>query len=393
MWNNKTENISGWDLVLSLALLVLAGCSQKESAPQTHDHPNEPGIVLTPDQVKQAGIQWDTLQSKMVSEELEVTGMLDVPPQNLFSVSAMASGFVESTSLIQGKKVEKGEVIAVLKNPDFLTMQQEYQGNQGRLTFLELEMDRQKKLSDEQIAAKKEYQKILADFQGLKAQQGGIREKLKMLGFDLAAIEKGQFSSTISIKAPISGNVTMVGINLGKFVQPQDIIAEIVNTRHLHAELTIFEQDLGKIAIGQHLDFFLQSAPGKVHHAHIYLINQKMNNDRTVRVHAHLDEDDPNLIPNQLLNAKIQLQAKKMPALPEAAFIRSGNQDYVYQYLGKEKEGFRFQRVAVQKVASIEKAWGINFPENDVNGRFFVTRGAFDLLSVEENGGEDEHHH
>lgn len=392
MLNNKSENIFGWGLVLSLAMLI-SSCGQKESVPETHEHTTQMGLVLTEEQVKQAGIQWDTLQPKMVSEVLEVTGMLDVPPQNLFSVSAMAAGFVESTSLIQGKKVEKGEIIAVLKNPDFLSMQQEYMGNQSRLTFLEQEMERQKKLSEEQIGAKKEYQKILAEYLGLKAQQGGIREKLRLMGFDLASIEKGQFSSTISIKAPISGNVTMVGMNLGKFVQPQDFIAEIVNTRHLHAELTVFEQDLGKIAIGQHLEFFLQSAPGKAHQAHIYLINQKMNNDRTVRVHAHLDEDDPTLIPNQLLNAKIQLQAKKMPTLPETAIIRSGNQDFVYQFLSKGKEGLRFQRVSVQKVAAQGESTGISFPDGDTPGQFYVTRGAFDLLSVEENGGEDDHHH
>ena len=45
--------------------------------------------------------------------------------------------------------------------------------------------------------------------------------------------------SAINIYAPISGYVTEVNANIGKYTNT-DMLFEIVDTKHLHAELTVF---------------------------------------------------------------------------------------------------------------------------------------------------------
>lgn len=379
-----------WAIIF--ALNILMGCGSKpETEVNAHAQESTDLVHLSKEQVAAAGITWAPIQKRDISEILEVNGILDVPPQNMVSVSAMAAGFVEKTQLLQGKKVKKGEVIAVLKNPEFITWQQEYLGNKSRLQFLETEVNRQSILSKEQISAQKDYQKILSEWENLKAFQAGLKEKLVLFGFDLKSVEKGNIRSQLEVVSPISGMVTAVFINLGKFVQPQDVIAEIVNTEHLHAELNVFEADLGKIQINQHLDFFLQSDPSTLYKAHIYLINHKLNADRTIRVHAHLDEESHHLIPNQNLVAKIRLRPKNTWALPASAIIKQGQHEVAFILEDSSGKQLTFRKIEVVKESEENGFWSISDKPDLPNQKPFVHKGAFDLLSTLENKDEEGH--
>lgn len=376
---------------ISLLALVSFSCNQAKNDPPVEKHPpaTSATITLTTEQIKTAGIELDTLGKSEISEILDVNGVLDVPPQNLVTISAMTAGFIHSTKLLQGQKVKKGDVLAEIKNPDFITMQQEYLSNRSRLHFLETEANRQAGLSGEQITSKKVYEQALSEFNSLKATQAGLKEKLSMLGFNLTAIEKGNMSSILSIRSPISGSVTVVNVNLGKYVQPQDLICEIVNSDHLHAELSVFEKDLGKIKVGQHLDFILQSDLETIHHGHIYLINQKLNPDRTVRVHAHIEDEDKNLIPNQILQAKIHLNPKLASTIPTEAIINFENSHFVFIVEKKSNDSVVFKRLAVLPGQSQDDLTAVSFPKAPEHGTSFVVKGAHDLLSVLENKDED----
>src|SRR5690606_11521970 len=104
-------------------------------------------------------------------------------------------------------------------------------------------------------------------------------------------LTKSNISSVVSIYSPVNGYVTTVNVNIGKYVTPQDVICEIVNTEHLHAELTVFEKDISKISVGQKITFYLVNESSKARTATVYLINHQISADRTIRIHAHFDAD------------------------------------------------------------------------------------------------------
>ena len=45
--------------------------------------------------------------------------------------------------------------------------------------------------------------------------------------------------------------VSSVNVNVGKYVNPSDVLFELVNTGDLHLALTVFEKDLPNIHPGQ----------------------------------------------------------------------------------------------------------------------------------------------
>ena len=372
-------------------VLLLFSCNATTEKTTGTENPakNANLIVLRDPQIKAAGIALGQIEKRQMSNLLEVNGILDVPPQNMVSLSAMMGGFVQKTNLLQGLRILKGEEVVVLQNPEFIGLQQEYLSNRSKLEYLEKETNRQKSLASEQVTATKVYQQSLSELNSLKAMQTGLKERLELIGFDLKEIEKGHLTSKLSIKAPISGNVTEVGINLGKFVQPQDLICEIVNTDHLHAELSVFEQDLGKIKVGQHIHFFLESDPGKERMAHIFLINKKMNPDRTVRVHAHLDAEDKSLIPNLILKARIETSLAEMPVLPTTALVTLNNKSFVFMATEKQIPGqMQFVRVEVKAGIAQDGYTQIQLLEPAKPNARFAIQGSNDLLAMMENGEE-----
>ncbi|HSI91238.1 MAG TPA: efflux RND transporter periplasmic adaptor subunit, partial [Adhaeribacter sp.] len=108
-----------------------------ETAAASPQNPNE--VALTSEQYQNAGIELGTVEQKQLSATLRLNGILDVPPQNLISVSAPLGGFVKSTDLLEGMKLRKGQVLAVLENPEYITLQQEYLDAKSKLAYQQLE--------------------------------------------------------------------------------------------------------------------------------------------------------------------------------------------------------------------------------------------------------------
>ncbi|MBK7652173.1 MAG: efflux RND transporter periplasmic adaptor subunit [Flammeovirgaceae bacterium] len=115
------------------------------------------------------------------------------------------------------------------------------------MEFLETEYQRQQELAKENVNAQKTLQQSKSDFLSISAKVNGLKKKLEMINIPFASLEKGDIHSTINIYAPISGYVTKILVSIGAYVNPSDQMFEIVDTKHLHAELEVFEQDVPKL--------------------------------------------------------------------------------------------------------------------------------------------------
>lgn len=367
----------------------------------------EETIALTAAQFKRSNIKYGKVEMKNLSATISVNGVLDVPPQNMVSVSALMGGFIKSTALLQGMKVKKGEVIATIQNPDFIQIQSQYLENKQRLKFLELEYKRQEELSKENVGASKIFQQATADYNTLLVTISAAEERLRMLNINPSTLTQQSIRSIVNIYAPIRGYVTVVNINIGKYVNPQDVICEIVDTDHLHAELTVFEKDISKIKKGQKIRFVLVNENDKERTASIYLINHKISEERTVRVHAHLDKEDATLMPNMYLKALIEIGENKTTALPNQAIVNAGTKNFIFiksedkqepANSGVKKEAhqeseFEFTAVEIKTGVSQNGYTEIVLPEGfDTSKIEVVIQGAYDLLSKMNNSEEEGGH-
>ena len=352
----------------------------------------ETSVLLTEAQYKIAGIGLGNISQRSLSNVLKVNGVMDAPPQNLVSVSAPLGGFVISTDMLQGMRIKKGQVMAVMEHPDYVQLQQDFLDKKSQLQYLELDFKRQEELNKENVAADKIFEQAQAAYFSMKAQVKGLKEKLAMININSDQLTEENLSRRISIYAPQSGFVSEVHVNLGKYVNPTDMMFEIVNTEHLHAELTVFEKDVVKIKIGQKISFTLPNENDHERQASIFLIGRKIDADRSVRVHAHLENEDTDLLPGMFINASIELGENKTSAIPEAAVLRYESKNYIFVFKGKDEAGFHFEMTEVEKGVSENGFTEISFP-NTVKSKGenleIVTEGAFSLLAKMKNTEEE----
>lgn len=381
-------------------MILVSGLSSCNNRTETDEVPKEvvssagedEVIELTEAQYETAGIETGTISRRSLSGTVAANGVIDIPPQNLVSISAPMGGFVKKSELLQGMKVRKGEVVAIIENPDFIPMQQEYLETQSQLEYSELEYKRQGDLSRENINAQKTYQQAASEAKMLRARLAGLKERIRTAGIDLGMLEKGVIVNNASLRSPISGSVTAVNINLGKYVNPTDVMFEIVDTDHLHVELSVFEQDIPKIKLGQLVRFTVSNNPGKEDLAKVYLINQKINEDRTVRVHCHLEKDDHALLPQNFVKAIVETGASLVNALPEQAIVGFEGKFYVFKKEPEDAGKRRFEMIEVAKGISENGYTEVKLPAGtDVKAQF-VVKGAYSLLSALKNSESEEEH-
>lgn len=388
-------------LVSILAIMLIASCGNKnideKGANEQAANLDPNAVEFSAAQYKTANIQLGSVENRLLSSAIKINGMLDVPPQSKVSVVAVMGGILKQTSLLQGLKVNEGQVIAVMQHPDYIQLQQDYLDNKSQLSFLTQEYERQKELAKENVNSQKTLQQASSTYQSMKARVQGLRQRLQLLNISIASLEKGNIQNTINLYAPISGYVTKVNVNIGSFVNPSDVMFEIVDTEHLHAELTVFEKDIPKIRIGQKVRFTLANEE-KERTAMVYLIGREISDDRTVRIHCHLDSEDKQLLPGMYLKAFVEAGSMEKPALPEKAVVDYQGNKYIFM-LSPETTGtnpkaadtYRFKMIAV-KIGTTERGYTeVILPEefNNQNAQI-VVNGTYDLLAKMKNTAEEE---
>lgn len=420
------------------AATLLVSCGKKDAPAEkpTEENAHEEHaatVEFTADQYAMAGIELGAVETKNLSSVVKVNGVLDAPPQNVVSVSPRIGGYIRSTPLLQGLRVRKGQTLAVLEHQDVATLQQEFLETRSRLEFAEAEFKRQEELQKDNINAVKTFQQSSSDYKSLQSRFAALKQRLALIGVNGDKLRDNDVSATYSITSPIDGYAAEVNVTLGQFVSPNDVVCRIINTAHVHAELTVFERDAPKLRENQRVRFTLVNETEE-RTAKVYLIGREITKERTVRVHAHLDKDDGRLLPNTALKALIELGEQSVPAVPNAALVSANSKDYLFvlaeehhhedgeKHEPNEKEAahkdtdhkeseaksdehheehehgkrFTFQMVEVKRGASAGGFTEVLLPENFDRSKIkIVVKGAYSLLSQMKNaeGGGDEHGH
>lgn len=378
---------------LFILLLFHASCGHKTVQENTETHAEDAAntIELTNEQFTAARIQTGKIEIRQISGTIKTNGKLDVPPQQKVSISLPFGGFLKNTELLQGMKVKKGQLIAVIENPDFIQVQQDYLDVASRLEFAKAEYERQQTLAAENVNAQKTLQQAKSTYQSLLAQHSGLSAKLKLMNIHPQSVSDGNITSTVNIYSPISGYVTTVNANIGMYLNLTDVLFEIVDTQHLHAELTLFEKDISALEIGQKVKFVLANEREE-REATVYLIGREIKEDRTVNIHCHLNDEDVNLIPGTYLKAYIETGGNEVNAVPDEALVQYQGKKYIFlEEEGHEEGAHHFTLLEVEtgnRDNGYTELIGVEISENQT----LVLKGAYDLLSALKNRKEEGEH-
>lgn len=373
--------------ILGIAtLFLISSCGSKTSTEATTDTTVVESSVanLTEKQVQNIGIETGALEQKSFSTILKVTGKVDVPPQNLISVSVPLGGYLKSSHLIPGMFVRKGESIAIIEDQQYIQLQQDFLTIQSKISFLENEYQRQKDLNQSKASSDKVFQQAEMELKTQRILVKSLAEKLKLAGINPEKLNENSISKSINIYSPINGYVSKVNVNIGKYISPTDVMFELVNTSDIHLALKIFEKDLDKLSIGQKVIAYTNTYPDKKYPCEILLIGKSLSEERNTDVHCHFEVYDKALIPGTYMNAEIAITNAKSYVLPEDAIVRFENKHYIFV----KKSATQFEMIEVQ-IGNTEKGFTEIIKTENLNNQTFVIKGAYTLLMSLKNKSEE----
>ena len=295
----------------------------------------ETTVQLTDEQMKNAGIETGKLDYKNISSVLRVSGTIDVPPQNIVTVSVPLGGYLKATRLLPGMYVSKGQSIATIEDPQYIQLQQDYLTAKTKLVYAEQEYNRQKELNQSKASSDKVLQQAQAEFSSQNVLVRSLGEKLRLININPSRLSAASITRSISVYSPISGYVSKVNVSIGKYVNPSDVLFEIVNPASIHLALNVFEKDVNRLHIGQRVLAYTNVNPVKKYPCKIILIGRDFSPERTVEVHAHFEVFDKTLIPGTFMNAEIETQNQNVYALPADAIVSYENKKFVFVEKGK----------------------------------------------------------
>jgi membrane fusion protein, heavy metal efflux system len=371
-------------LIISISALI--GCGSKSKTDEVAEAPSVENIItLTDNQMKNAGIETAPLQDKEISSVLKVNGRIDVPPQNMVSISVPLGGYLKMTQLLPGMHVNKGQAIALIEDQQYIQLQQDYLTAKARINFLENEYKRQRDLNEGKASSDKVYQQAEADYKTQRVLIAALAQKLQLAGINPAKITEGNIVRGVNIYSPINGFVTKVNVNIGKYVSPTDVLFELVNPTDIHLALKVFEKDINKLFIGQKLYAFTNNQSDKKYLCEILLIGKDINQDGSTDVHCHFETYDKILIPGTYMNAEIDVKSMKSATLPSEAVVRYQGKHYVYVMKGKNK--FEMKEVNIGETENGFTELAIN-KSDTVSTLDYVIKGAYTLLMKMKNKEE-----
>jgi len=285
---------------------------------------------------------------------LSAPAIIVIPPGGEYVVSSPQSGLVNRLLAATGDPVEKGQVLAELNSSGLLTLQQHYLSANSELHVQQLAYERDKKLYEEGIIARRRWLETRSLYQAGAYAANERRQLLAIAG--MTESEIGQLTKThklsglLHVRAPISGVVLERLALPGERVDSVAPLYRISDLRELWLEINIPQERLGEIKLGDTVllekaiadtpPLERRQAPATMpFKAEVTLLGQNVNpENQTILARAVIRGEPQDVRPGQRLNVQI-IQDHSSPAyrVPNTAVAQHEGNAYVFI---RNEEGF-----------------------------------------------------
>ncbi|MEN4760401.1 efflux RND transporter periplasmic adaptor subunit [Chryseobacterium sp. C39-AII1] len=380
------KNISIFSLSV---ILILSSCSGKKEEEKTvyentkFKEKNQNTVQMSDKQLESIGLTTTTIQEKTMQKRVRLNGKVEIAPSHISSVSSIMGGHIKSINVINGSHFSKGQVLAVVEDPQFIQLQQDYLVTKAQLESARLNLSRQKDLNITKATSDKTLQTAQADYSTLNATLRGLEEKLRIIGINAKGLNSSNIRSRINVYAPFSGFVSKILVNNGQYINPSDTLFELINPTGLLLELKVFENDVNDVQIGQEILVYNNQNPDKKSTAKIVSIVPSIENGGSSIAVAKLSASNPEFIKGMYINAEVTINSRFTIGLPNESVVSFESKNYIFEDLGNKK----FKMIPVNVGISDDQFTEILKADN-LKDKKIVQKGAYGLLMALKNKAE-----
>lgn len=309
-------------------------------------------LVLTPQQIQQAGVRTEKVRRRELVHEIETTGIVDLNHERYWHIEFRFEGWIEEIFLHNvGERIEVGGAVAKVYSPVLFSSQNDY------------------------LTAKASGDRKLLD---------AARRRLELMGVDEQEIraleERKEPSARLTLRSKYAGTVMHLNVKAGSKVPEDGHIADVADLTELWVFADIFDRELANVAVGREARV---EAAGRAVAGSIDLVEPRVKAEtQTARVRIRVKNDPVALRPGQFARVLLLTRLPNLLAASEHAVIPTGRRDLVLVALG----GGRFAACEVR----IGRRWlTATEPGDDRGLGFFTGHNRFhEVLSGLDEGQE-----
>lgn len=246
-------------LPLTLAALLLAGCSGGEPTPKEaenaaagkeadHAEEAEEGeIDLNAEQIRKAGIVL-VRAIRSGGGALTLPATIEGDPQGMQVVSAAIGGRVVSLTRHLGQSIGRGQALAIIESREAATLNAEIEAARARLALAESNLRREQRLFNERVSPEQ-------DLIAARTAATEARIALRLAQQQVAAAGGGGGAlNRIAVTAPLSGQVVARSVTLGQTVAADAELFRVANLSRVAVTLALSPADAGKVRPGSEIE-------------------------------------------------------------------------------------------------------------------------------------------
>jgi membrane fusion protein, multidrug efflux system len=288
-----------------------------------------------------------------IARFIHVTGTLNAEEQA--DVAAETAGRVIATPVERGTAVAQGaelvklspvETEASLKEAEANAAQIEarlalgangtYDVNKvpevanarANLDLASAEFGRIEKLLSERVVSQSEYDQrktqVEAARQQYESAKNAAEQQYQALQASRARVTLARKAlADTDVRAPFAGLVAQRMVSTGDYVTRGMKVAEVVRITPLRIELTVPEQFVASVGMGQPVSFSVDAFPGRLFEGKVRYVSPALRAEqRALTVEAVVPNSDAQLKPGMFATAQIQQNTKQSAVLVPASAVR-----------------------------------------------------------------------
>lgn len=281
-------------------------------------------VELTPERIQLIGMKTAVVKREALGGELRTVGVVEANERGLAQVNARFSGWIQKLPVsATGERVRRGQVLATIYSPEVLRAEQELLVSNGW-----------KAEAATETGAAHDH-----DPGGVAGLAVEARRRLELLGVAPQDIDEvvasGKPAAATPVRSPVEGYVFGKTALVGLAVQPGTVLFQVADLSTVWVTADVFEQDLGRLHVGQKARLELSAYPGEISVGKVQFVYPTLDPaSRTLRVRLEFrnrfDRSGPRLRPGMSGTVRFDLPPTTGLMVPAQAVVDTGDARYLF---------------------------------------------------------------
>jgi RND family efflux transporter MFP subunit len=274
-------------------------------------------VQISPQRLQSIGVKTGRVESKVVEDEIRVTGNVAVDETRLSSVQVRYSGYIQKVFAdATYQYLQKGQPLFTIYSPDLVATEHEYL----------VARQNQQRVAQSRVPGVTEGAASLLDAARERLKQWGVPQR------EIARLEStGEVQQELEVDSPVSGYITERNALPNLTVQPETRLYTVADLSMVWVLAEVFQNDLGRIKIGDRATLTVDTYPGRVFEGRVNFVYPQVDmTTRTARARLIFSNADLKLSPGMFVNAALKVSMGKQLLIPATGVLQSGTRQVVF---------------------------------------------------------------